>query len=82
MFVLDVASGLLYLLTRTSTDNGGEFDDFVCSGTIPALLQVLARKMETATPTKSHLASVRRRMSRFPAPWVEAKWYSRRVQES
>jgi hypothetical protein len=29
IFVLDVASGVLYLIARTSTDNGVEFDDFV-----------------------------------------------------
>jgi hypothetical protein len=29
IFVLDVASNVLYLIARTSTSNGGEFDDFV-----------------------------------------------------
>jgi hypothetical protein len=29
LFVLDVVNNVLYLIARTSTDNGGEFDDFV-----------------------------------------------------
>jgi hypothetical protein len=67
----------MYLIARISTNNGGEFDDFVFwnySGAPPG-----DGLQDGHSVT---LTSVPRRLSRFPGPWLEAECYSRRVQES